>query len=136
MKKYFLITIGTLLALPLMNSCGGDISGDPKKDAEDFKSFYEKRAEIDFEEEQKQLEILEYYAEKKNEEAYNDFIDYLEYVKTDAKNEYEKKYRDKTIEMKKARNVAEAKLFNKPKNTTNDNATTEPIENESSASTN
>lgn len=123
MKKYFLITVGALLALPLMNSCGGGVSGDPKKDAESFKSFYEKRAEIDFEEEQKQLEILEYYAEKKNDEAYNDFKNYLEFVKKDVANEYEKKYRDKTMEMNKAKNVAEAKLFKALKDTTETDTT-------------
>ena len=124
MKKYFLITIGAALALPILNSCGG-AAGNPKKDAEAFKSFYEKRAEIDFEESQKELEILEYYAEKKNAEEYQQFKDYLEFVKKDVANDYEKKYRDKTLEMKKAKEKAMATLYNTPNETSKDSTKTE-----------
>ena len=124
MKKYFLITIGAALALPILNSCGG-AAGNPKKDAAAFKSFYEKRAEIDFEEAQKELEILEYYAEKKNAEEYQQFKDYLEFVKKDVANDYEKKYRDKTLEMKKAKEKALATLYNTPQDTSKDSTKTE-----------
>ena len=66
MKKFLLFATGTLLMLPLIASCGGGPSGNPQKDAEDFKDLYEYIEEIKLKIEEKKLEVHQFYADKKD----------------------------------------------------------------------
>jgi len=109
MKKYLLVAVAALFALPLMTSCGGP-SGDPKKDAESFKGIFEKQHEVDLEMKEKALEVLEYYADKKDAKALKEFSEELDNVKKDVANDFEKENRDKVKDMEKKAEEAEKKL--------------------------
>ena len=82
MKKYLLISVASLVALPALNSCGP--TGDPDKDAEAFDELLEKYCELDLEIKKKDVDYLEYYAKKK------DYKTYLEYdsLRTSLSNDY------------------------------------------------
>ena len=112
MKKFLLFAVSALVALPMITSCGGP-SGDPKKDAESCKDLIKKKLEIELKQQEKNLEILEYYADKKDAKAYADFNEQLQDVIKDANNEFEKENRDKIKELEKKAKEATDKLNDK-----------------------
>lgn len=112
MKKVLLFAVSALLALPMITSCGG-VKGDPKKDAESCKDLIKEKLEVNLKQREKNLEILEYYADKKDAKAYADFEEELSDVIKDANYEFEKDHRDKIKDLEKREKEATDKLNGK-----------------------
>lgn len=114
MKKFIFFAACAILALPVTTSCGGP-SGKPKKDAESLKELYEKLAQDSLELKEKEIEILEYYASKKDKAAYDEFKNQqVPFAVKDAANEFEKKHREKIIELNNREKDALEKINDAP----------------------
>lgn len=122
MKKVLLFAAGTLLVLPMFTACGGP-SGKPKKDAESLKGLYKDALEDSLKIKEKEIEILEYYADKKDKKTYDEFKDrQLPYAQTDASYEFNKDNREKIEELKKREKDAIEKLTGVSSNSSDSNA--------------
>lgn len=114
MKKFLFFAASALLALPMITSCGGP-TGKPKKDAESLKGLYEKLAEDSLELKEKEIEILEHYADKKDKAAYDEFKNQqVPFAVKDAGNEFEKKHREKIMELNNREKDALEKINGAP----------------------
>lgn len=123
MKKFLLFAAGALLALPIITtSCSNSgPTGDPKKDAKSFEGLLKKQQELDFEFKQKQAEILEYYADKKDSKEFEKLMEELADVAKDVENEFEKDNRDKIKEFNKTIEKAQKKFDGESSSTVEEN---------------
>lgn len=110
MKQYLQIAAALLLALPVLTSCNKP-SGDPEKDAEAFQGLIEDQFEIELEAQQKYADLLEYYAENEDYDAYKDLQDEFMEMSKDLQEQYEDQIKD----LNKAISKVEKKI-NKKKN--------------------
>ncbi len=123
MKKFLLFATGTLLMLPLIASCGGGPSGNPQKDAEDFKDLYEYIEEIKLKIEEKKLEVHQFYADKKDSTQYNKFVREVDEVAIDVPVDFKKDNKDKFDKINEGNKAASEKLSGKPEPTTQEQET-------------
>jgi len=110
MKKYLLITLAALLALPALYSCNKP-TGDPEKDAEAFQGFFEDQLKLKLEKQQKVADLAEYYAENEDYDAYKELQEEVLEIGKDLKEEYE----DQVEELSKALEKAKKKINKKNK---------------------
>lgn len=108
MKKYLLITLAALLALPALYSCNKP-TGDPEKDAEAFQGFFEDQLKLKLETQQKVADLAEYYAENEDYDAYKE----LQEEVFDIFKDLQEKYEDQHEELDEAIAKAEKKINKK-----------------------
>lgn len=112
MKKYFLIAVAALFALPMLNSCGGP-SGDAKGDAEIIGDYYEKERKLTVEILEKKLEMAEYYADQNDYKGYKKFLEKIDKLSSKVDKDFEKEHKDEIKDLKKRMEKAEKKLRKK-----------------------
>ncbi len=111
MKKFLLFAASAMLVLPVFTACSGP-SGKPKKDAESLKGLFKDAMEDSLKIKEKEIEILEYYADKKDKTSYDEFKDkQLPYALNDATYEFKKDNRERLEELDKREKDALEKLL-------------------------
>ena len=110
MKKFLLVAAGALIALFMITSCSSGPSGNPQKDAEDFKDLYKDIENIKLKIEEKKLEVHEFYADQKDSTEYNKFVREVTEVELDMPGDFKKENKEKYDKIEEAQKVAAEKL--------------------------
>lgn len=110
MKKFLLFAAGTLMVFTVITSCNSVPSGNPQKDAEDFKSLYKEIEEIKLKIEEKKLEVIEYYADNKDSTEYNKFVREVDEVELDMPGDFKKDNKEKFDKIDEGKKKAVEKL--------------------------
>ena len=112
MKKYFLISVATLVTLPALMACGGP-TGDPEKDAEAFEAIFEKQCELEFEVKEKRADYLKLYSRERSYKTYLEFDSLVINVANEYK-DYQERIADlnyKISNVEEQLNVKESSLY-------------------------
>jgi hypothetical protein len=97
----------------MITSCGGGPSGNPQKDAENFKDLYNEIEEIKLKIEEKKLEVHQYYADNKDSTEYNKFVREVDEVAIDVPVDFKKENKEKYDKINEGNKIANEKISGK-----------------------